>query len=60
MPDLGEKRPDPCPICGSVMAFTHIPEQTANFVGADGAMPEPIPTHDAWVCNECKHEIESA
>ena len=42
------------------MAFTHIPEQTANFVGADGAMPEPIPTHDAWVCNECKHEIESA
>ena len=60
MPNLGEKRSDPCPICDGAMVFTHIPEQTANPVGEDGAIPDPIPAYDAWVCAECGHEIAFA
>lgn len=38
------------------MRIQEIPERTAAFV-EDGPPPDPIPAHDAWVCEECDHEI---
>ena len=58
MPNIGNKRSDPCPLCQAAMTLTRIPERTASFGGDDAPVPAPIPAHDAWVCDACGHEIE--
>lgn len=58
MPNIGDKRPAPCPLCDAPMTLTRIPERTASFGDGDVPVPAPIPAHNAWVCAECGHEIE--
>ena len=58
-PQIGDKRLRSCSECGSDMTYTHVPEQTAAFVGKDSPPPDPIPAYDAWACDNgaCGREV---
>ena len=55
----GDTRRCPISVCNGIMTFKHVVEMSACFVGEGALRAEPIPAHDAWVCDECGHEIRA-